>query len=299
MVRRAHALGVPVFLVNGRVSPSSFRGYRRLTVFTRRIFPLFELLCVQSQRDRERLLELGAPPDRIHVLNSAKYEVADADPEAERQAAAVLRSAGFTPDRQLLLGGSTWPGEEGCLLDAYAALRDKRPSLALVLAPRHAERRAEVIEEIARRRMRHQLRSGLAVDGSPVLEPPDVLVIDTTGELRHYYPHAAVIFIGKSLTSHGGQNIIEPALHGRPIVVGPNMENFPVVMADFRAADAIRQVEGERALPGAIEALLADPSAARQMGENAAELVRKKRGGVRDTVRLIGRCLYGTDTVAP
>ena len=297
LVRRAHRQGVPIYLVNGRISPSSFRGYRRLRVFTRRIFPLFDLLCVQSAGDRERLLDLGAPRDRIHVLNSVKYEVADADPGAEQQAAAVLKRVGFAPDRQVLIGGSTWPGEEGCLLDAYMTLRDTHSSLALVLAPRHAERRADVVDEITRRGMQCQLRSELGEAGSPLPKPPDVFVIDTTGELKHFYPHAALIFIGKSLTSHGGQNIIEPALHGRPIIVGPNMENFPVVMEDFRGANAIRQVDGEHALPDAIAALLTDPDAARQMGKNAVVLVRDKRGGIQETVRLIGQRLYGTEVV--
>jgi len=214
-------------LVNGRISEHSYAGYRKLRVFTRRILEQVDLLCVQSDGDAERLRALGAPAERVHVMGSAKYEVVCSDSQREAHAASLLELAGIGDEQPVLLGGSTWPGEERVLLDIYIALREEHPGLMLVLAPRHVERTPEVLKEID--------QCGLSVVQRSTL-------LDSTGELTSFYPHADIIFIGKSLTQHGGQNIIEPAMFGKPIVVGPNMENFPVVIDDFLEAGAIVQV---------------------------------------------------------
>ena len=283
LVRGASRRGIPVFLVNGRISAKSFRGYRVLRVFTRRILRLFEILCVQSPADRDRLIDLLAPPDRIRVMNSAKYEVAEKDPAGEAAAAAALARVGFDGGRPVLLGGSTWPGEEGALLDVFRALRGRYPDLRLVLVPRHVERKADVIAAVEARGLRYRLRS----DPAEAAPPPDVLVVDTTGELRNFYARATVIFVGKSLCSTGGQNIIEPALYAKPVVVGPHMENFPVVIDDFLAADAIRQAPDAAGLQAAIAGFLADPGLRERVGANAAALVEAKSGAIRQTVDLL------------
>lgn len=229
-------------------------------------------------------MALGAPPERIHVLNSAKYEVAESNEEAETLAGQVLRSAGMNGSQCILLGGSTWAGEEGVLLDIYCDLRTKYPNLVLALAPRHVERRKEVLEEIDRRNLTVQLRSE-SEDGNG--EAKDVFFIDTTGELRSFYRHADIIFVGKSLCSEGGHNIIEPALYGKPVIVGPNMSNFPVVMDDFIRADAILQVPDSKALGEAVEELLKSPESRQRLGENAAGLVQEKAGALEASVRII------------
>jgi len=283
-IRAVHRLGVPLFLVNGRISDNSFPRYCKVKLFTRRILPCFQSLCVQGEEDRERFMALGAPPERIHVLNSAKYEVAESNEEAETLAGQVLRSAGINGSQCILLGGSTWAGEEGVLLDIYCDLRTKYPNLVLALAPRHVERRKEVLEEIDRRNLTVQLRSE-SEDGNG--EAKDVFFIDTTGELRSFYRHADIIFVGKSLCSEGGHNIIEPALYGKPVIVGPNMSNFPVVMDDFIRADAIRQVPDSKALGEAVEELLKSPESRQRLGENAAALVQEKAGALEASVRII------------
>ena len=135
------------------------------------------------------------------------------------------------------MGGSTWDGEEAALLDAYVNLKKEFPKLALVLAPRHVERSEAVLAEVSARRLEVVRRTSL--NGS---SNPDVLLLDTTGELKNFFCCADAIFIGKSLTQHGGQNIIEPALCGKPVIVGPNMENFRSVVEDFRQADALVEV---------------------------------------------------------
>jgi len=184
----------------------------------------------------------------------------------------------------VILGGSTWAGEEAVLLDLYREMKNDFPALALVLVPRHFERSDEVIAVIEERGMTVVRRSQLQGDTTPDKPVADVLLVDTTGELKNFYACATVIFVGKSLTVHGGQNVIEPAVCRKPIVVGPNMENFPAIMEDFLSADALRQVRDADELKATIRALLADEEERRVLGERAGQLLEAKAGAVQKTL---------------
>lgn len=282
MVRYAHRRGIPVTLVNGRISEHSFKGYLKLRPFTQALLPRIFLFCAQTKCDAERLCTLGAPKERMRVTGSAKYDVIQADPEGERQAGLILREAGFTPGTPLLLGASTWPGEEAILLDIFKTLRKEAGPLNLCLAPRHVERREEVLRDIREAGLTCTLRSGLP--GKKPDAPGDVFLLDTTGELKNYYTHADVLFVGKSLTQHGGQNPIEPAFYGKPIITGPHMENFTGIMDDFIRAGALVQVDDRDGLQNALKKLLADESFRRETGERAGRLVREKGGAIQTTV---------------
>ena len=285
LIRAMSARRIPVVMVNGRISDRSYRGFKKLRYFVRDVFSLFDLVCVQGRDDSSRIIELGARPERVHVMGTAKYDEAAAA-GAVLPPTDVLRSAGFPVDAILLVGGSTWPGEETVLLDLYCRLQAAHPRLRLVLVPRHAERAAEVAAEIEKaglRGVRRSLLGGAA--GAPA--PAEVLLVDTTGELKSFYAAADIVFVGKSLTQHGGQNIIEPAALGKPVIVGPNMENFRPVMADFLAAGAVLQVPDAAALGAAVERLLGDPSARAEYARIGRDLVRGKAGVVKATVSLI------------
>ncbi len=259
-------------------------------MFTRPLLAQVDALCVQSDHEERRLLDLGAEPARLHVLGSAKYDMTPLDGDGEEQARAVLDAAGITREHLVLLGGSTWAGEEEALLDIYRDLRGRFPNLVLVLVPRHAERSPDVLRAIESRGLTVTRRSAVDTAAVPAARP-DVLLVDTTGELRAFYACADVIFVGKSLTEHGGQNIIEPALCGKSIVVGPHMENFPVIIEDFLAFGAILQVRDAAGLRHAVEILLADPAKRASLGQLASRLVREKAGAVRKTVDLVARLL--------
>jgi 3-deoxy-D-manno-octulosonic-acid transferase len=245
-----------------------------------------DLLCVQSDDDFRKLAELGADAARLHVVGSAKYDMTGSNGAGEEKARAALESIGVARDSVIVLGGSTWAGEEEALLDAYAELRRRFDRLFLVLVPRHAERSAKVAEAIGARGFSLVRRTEIAAGTATAGARPDVLLVDTTGELKSFYACADVIFVGKSLTEHGGQNVIEPAMCGKPIVVGPNMENFAVVVQDFLAADAILQVRDAAGLRDAVRLLLSEPAQRAAMGENARELVARKAGAVAKTLDL-------------
>lgn len=284
LIRQAHARGIPIGIINARMSDRSYPGYRRIRPWVSRVLALMRGIWAQSSEVRDRLVALGADPARVHVAGSAKYEVASRDTAAEARAAADLRRLGWGAGTRILMGGSTWAGEEEILLEIFRKLRAEFPSLALLLAPRHAERRAQVRSVLEASGLPFALRSETsAPESPPPAAPPAVLLLDSTGELRHFYPSAEVIFIGKSLTQHGGQNPIEPALCGRPVMVGPHMENFRQVMQDFRAASAIREVNDAAALEESIRGLLLDPSAAVALGARGAELVRAQAGALART----------------
>lgn len=289
LVRLAHQRAIPVALVNGRISDHSYKGYRKLTFFTKRLLPLIDLFCVQTRLDGERLVALGAPKHRVVVMGSAKYDVAEADTGGEALARSLLMQAGITPQHQILLGGSTWPGEEDALLDVYKGLKTRHRNLVLVIAPRHAERSEAVVRAIRDHALTFVRRSTLERERPRAV--PQVFLLDSTGELKHFYACADVIFVGKSLTQHGGQNPIEPALYGKAIVCGPHMENFRGVLDDFRAADAIIQVPDLQNLRRACDELLSNEQRRRTLGKRAAEVVIQKRGVIDATLNLLDRAL--------
>ena len=281
LIRQARRRGIPTIMVNGRISAHSFRGYRKIRFITRALLPQIHWFCVQSAEDRARLLALGAPADRVEVAGSAKYDLEPTAPTAEARARGVLAKIGVKPGDPVLVGGSTWDGEEEVLLDFALAARKTHPRLMLVLVPRHAERREEVRTEIRKRGMAVVQRSAFPDGAAPLAERPDVLLVDTTGELRGFYAAADVVFVGKSLTQTGGQNPVEPAKDGKPIVVGPHMENFPVIARDFLAANACAQARDADDLKAILLRLLGDPAERARLGRAAADLVARQAGATR------------------
>ena len=278
LIRYARRQGIPTVLVNGRISEHSFRGYQKIKFITRRLLPEVHWFCVQTAADRDRLLALGAPADRLEVVGSAKYDLEATPPTAEVRARAALAAVGVRAGDPVWVGGSTWAGEEEALLDAYRAAKTRHPGLLLALVPRHAERRDEVLAAIRERGLALVQRSRFPDGAPPPPTRPDVLLVDTTGELRGFYAAADLVFVGKSLTQTGGQNPIEPARDGKAILVGPHMENFAEVARDFRDAGAWVQVVDAAELAAAAARLLGDAAARERLGRAAADLVARKCG---------------------
>jgi len=285
LVRQAHKRGIPVSLINGRISDSSFKGYMALRPFTRRLLAMIDPVCMQGRQDAERIIAMGARPQTVKTLGTAKYDLPPPAADADAAARAVLKKISVPENALVLLGGSTWPGEEEALCKIYKNLREENQELFLVLVPRHVERRDNVTEVVRTQGLSFALRSQMNSGAAK----PDVLIVDTTGELMNFYAAADVVFVGKSLCEHGGQNPIEPALFGKAVVVGPNMENFPSVMDDFLSAKAIRQVADFQTLEKTVAELLADPSARVQIGKAACGVIESHRGVITKMVEEAGR----------
>lgn len=274
MLRLLRGQGIPALLLNGRISDRSYQRMRRIPWVTRRVYPLLTRCCMQSVLDAERARVLGAPPGAVRVLHSVKYDVALPDPGAEAERRDRLREAGFLQEGDtVLLGSSTWPGEEAALIAAYVELRSQHPTLRLILVPRHFERAHEAEEALR--------LAGLGwVRWSAFRPGGEVLVVDTTGELRHFSGLAQIVFVGKSLFRREGQNPLEAAAAGACVLTGPGMDNFRQVMADLREAEAVKEVDSPAGLCEALKEALEDPEGARARGRRARGLVDSRRGAL-------------------
>ncbi|MDX9792724.1 MAG: 3-deoxy-D-manno-octulosonic acid transferase [Kiritimatiellia bacterium] len=296
LIRACHRRGVPLFLVNARVSDRSAPGYRRLRFWFGPVLRMFTAILAQSETDKQRLVDAGADPKRIDVTGSFKFDVAIRNPVKEQEVAAFLARVDCGPTRTVLLGGSTWPGEDAALLRIYRRLRPRYPDLRLVLVPRHFEKADAVQAEIERagfacvRKSKERPCDPTGWD-SPSMgihhslserDPasPPVILADTTGELMGFYGNAHIVFVGKSLCEHGAQNMIEPCLCGAATVVGPYTENFRPVMSDLLESGALVQVPDEMALASEIERLVGDAEARRMLGARGTETVLRRKGVV-------------------
>lgn len=287
----AASRGVPVAIVNGRLSERAFRRYRLIRPFVARWLDRVARFCVQTPGYAERLRALGAPSERIVVTGNLKFDATPAAPDrlkAEHEALAA--SFGLRGDEPVLIGGCTWPGEDEALLDAYGRLKAEFPTLRLLLAPRQAERFGAV-EELVRRAGLACVRRTALREGRGA-EPGAVILLDTVGELARVYALGSIVFVGGSLISHGGQNTIEPSALGRPVLFGPHTENFRDVNAELLAAGAARRVADATELEAALGELLASPDAAAEMGRRAQQVVGRHRGATRRTLEALEPFLH-------
>ena len=272
-IREAKRRRVPLFLANARISDRSAPRYRALRWFFGEVFRCFTKTYVQSDLDADRLVAAGADRATMEVTGSFKFDVARRRPEKETE----LRA--WAGDGRILLGGSTWPGEDEALL---RILPELPADVKLVIAPRHFEKADAVEENIAKAGFRciRRSRGESTADAMPDAGPRPVFLADTTGELMGLFGIASAAFVGKSLCAHGSQNMIEPCLCGIPTVVGPYTENFRPVMSDLLAADAIVQVEDENGLCAVLKSFF-DPvrhECASALGERAKKAVERRRG---------------------
>ena len=278
-ILKARKYGIPVFLINARVSDRSAPRYAKGRWFFGDVFSCFTRIFAQSGLDRDRLLAAGAPADRTVVTGSFKFDVARRNPEKERE----LRA--WIGDGKILLGGSTWPGEDEVMLEIAKRL----PDVKLVIAPRHFEKADAVEANILRAGFACVRRSRTRQVPPPPGAVRAVYLADTTGELMGLYGIADAVFVGKSLCEHGSQNMIEPCLCGKPTVVGPYTENFRPVMSDLFEGRGIVQVAGSEELAKTVLAWFRDGDGG--LGRRAEAAVERRRGVVPRCVKEIREVL--------
>lgn len=280
LIHEASRRGARVALVNGRISPRSFPRYRRLRRYLSRVLGEIDLFLMQGEPHAERIREMAAPPERVRVTGNLKFDAVEAGRPPERLARLVLAGGA----RPLLVAGSTVDGEEPLVLAAFRRVRERVPNARLLVAPRHPERFAEAERLVEGAGFRCQRRSALDPSG---WADGAVLLLDSLGELAHLYSLASVVFVGGSLVAAGGHNILEPAVAGKPVVVGPHMENFQEIADAFRAESALVQVATADELAREVAALLLDEARRRELGERARGLVARNRGAVARTAEAL------------
>jgi 3-deoxy-D-manno-octulosonic-acid transferase len=270
----------PVVIINGRLSAKSARGYGRLRRITREALGAVRLIAGQTEEDAERYVAIGADPDRVKVMGNIKFDI-EFD-EAMRQSAHALRKSLFG-SRPVWIAGSTHPGEEEAVLDALAEIREAMPEVLLVLVPRHPERSSQVRKLCEQRGQNVVNRS----EGCPSGPDTQVFLVDGIGELRAFYAAADVAYIGGSLVTHGGQNPLEAAITGMPVLFGPHMTNFRDIAGRLLEKGAAVRIENAAALASEVLQCFRRPERAQEMGRNGRTFVESNRGAVERVLAML------------
>ncbi len=298
--------GSHVVVLNGRISQRSFKGYKLIRPFMKNVLSYMDFIYVQTEADAERIIAIGADKRKVGVMGNFKFDV-----EFDKRTTANWMNE---IKGQIFLAGSTHKGEDEIILDAYEKTKKSITDLKLILAPRHPERFNEVEEILKKRNLNFVRRTALIraqnTDNSPPhpplskgeqeggkgrtggLEFPDIILLDTIGELSQIYSKAAISFIGGSLLPFGGHNILEPAYWGKPIIFGPHMDNFPIA-EEFLKEGAAITVKDAGDISAALKDLLDNTEKVKQMGQKAKALIDKNTGAVKRAINLV-RSIIGT-----
>jgi 3-deoxy-D-manno-octulosonic-acid transferase len=271
LIRAARKANVRIALTNGRFNPAKMSRYR--TFFRAISNPLRRIDCflMRSDEEAERVLALGAAPDRVWVTGNTKFDALVLDGATGREEA-LRAEMGLDRGRPVLMAGSTHEGEEELLLAVYATLRGRHPGLQLVIAPRYLERAGRIMALAAEAGLPVRLRSGGAAAGHA-----DVTVLDTIGELAVAYRLATLVFVGGSFVTRGGQNVLEPAAQGKPVLFGPHMENFKDSVQVLQGRGGL-QVQTPDQLLKVADELLSRPDQIEELGALARSSVGSIRG---------------------
>ncbi|MDT8317978.1 MAG: 3-deoxy-D-manno-octulosonic acid transferase [bacterium] len=273
LITEASSIGTPVVVVNGRISDSSFGKYKMLGPLIKGALSRLRLVLTQSSIDSERLAALGVDSARLHETGNVKFDMS-----VDNSEISFFKEWGHP----LFIAGSTRDGEEPYIFEVYLKLREIHPGLRLLLAPRHIERAGEIARMMDERGLDYTLRSKVKGKAKSQL-----ILLDTLGELSSCYKYADLVFIGGSLVPMGGQNMLEPALQGKPVLFGPYIENFREAAAVLTKGGGAVMVKDAEDLLKWSGRLLADDKLRHQMGAKARETVLLNRGATAKTVDML------------
>lgn len=275
--RELKRAGIPSAVINGRISPHSYKNYMKFRKLFSTVFDHITLFCMQSEEDAVRIKEIGADPDKVFVTGNLKFD----------QKIPITQPNPITipAGRKVITAGSTHRGEEAVLLEIFARLRDKYPTLMLIIAPRHPERFDEVEGIINSAGYECQRRTRM---GGPT---KDVLLLDTIGELRSFYAVCDIAFVGGSLVKVGGHNLLEPAAMKKPVIFSRYMFNFKEISEALISSGGGIMVKDKGELQAQLDALLSDQERARHLGECAFRVIEANSGSAKKTIDTIGRLI--------
>lgn len=283
LVTQARHRGIPTFLVNARLSPRSESRFRKFRMFTAPIFNQLTAIGVPDEEDVGRWTRMGVKAEKLIRTGSIKFDECEPSSSTVRDFWPVLESFGIGRSATVFLGASTHAGEELALARVFVKLRDQFPDLIFLSVPRHAERAGSVLTELQSLGLRVGLRS--ECDAAPA--PADVVVVDTTGELKDWYRCATLVFVGKSLLHRGGQNPAEPILCGCPVIVGPHMRNFDVLVRQLVRENGMIQIQDRSEIESAATALIDSEEMRNTLVANGRAVITSHRGATRRTVAVI------------
>lgn len=272
--------GIPVILINGRISEKSFNGYKRLGFFMREVMQNIDNFCMQNELYAERIRKLGAMHERVKVTGNFKFDI---KPPAEPPEWTKLING------RVIIAGSTHHPEEDIITNAYTRLDADFYELILILAPRHPERFKEVEELLKKKAIKYVKRSDLTPN-SPLLKGSVVVILDVIGELASVYGVCDIALIGGSFIRHGGQNPLEPAYWSKAIVCGQSMENFPFIEEFYQGNAALKTDEVN--LYSSIYELLQSPERLSAMGREAKRLYEKSSGATNRALDVVKQYLH-------
>jgi 3-deoxy-D-manno-octulosonic-acid transferase len=284
-LRECKAREIPVAVVNGRISRKSFGRYLKIKFFLRRVLACLSMAVMQSERDAERIRELGMPKGRVFSAGNLKFESSGyRDEDLD-----VKKRFGLEADVPLILAASTHAPEEKIVLESFLKLRESQ-RVRLLIAPRHPERFNEVAELVQASGLSWARRTNAPVANDATAE---VILLDTIGELPGVYPLATTVFVGGSIVDRGGHNVLEPAAHGVAVITGAHTHNFHAIVDLLTEANAIVQlppVEGAEAvtrLTDALQRVLSDADWRNELARRAKELIIQNQGAAERTMKLI------------
>ena len=279
---------IPVLLFNGRISARSLQWYKRFRSLLKMPLTSISAFCMQSSLDAQRIIEIGANPERVTVTGNIKFD--QPPPEVTREEKEVLfRNLGLHPGQPILIAGSTHRGEEECLLNVFRRLSPEYPDLVLIIAPRHLERLGEVEILLKKHQIPWKRKTKLGAAGHR--EEASVILLDTLGELARLYSIGTLIFVGGSLAKVGGHNVLEPLFFKKPVLFGPFMNHFREISDEVLRRGAGFQVGDTEEMFLRARTLLETPSLRSEMGKSGFELIRDNRGATRKTLETISRFL--------
>jgi len=277
---------VPVWLLNARLSDRSWERFRSFRGILRPLLSLLDLVGLQSEADLERFREAGFPAHKCFVTGSMKFDVVASGMGLEGDCRSRLFSElGWSQEDPVLLCGSTHAPEEEFLLGEFKKLKPAGRPLRIIVVPRHAERGGELERRV--RELGFSVVRKSLLSGKPFESAPDVLLVDTTGELASLYAIGTINLIGKSFLGVGGQNFLEAVSHGRPVIVGPEMSNFRDSVAYFKKEKALVQIDSNGDLVNVLQELLDHPERAEEMGQRGRHLLKELSGAARHQAEMI------------
>lgn len=279
---------IPAILINGRISDRSIGKYRLAKVFLKRVLGYIDIFCMQDSVDAERIMELGAPAERVKVTGNMKFDAA-AVPDIKDQNA-IRASFGVSRGEDLLVAGSTHEGEEDILMDVYNELLSTYKNLRLLIAPRHVERAGE-IENTAEKKGFKPLKFSQAISEAQDPGRKSVIILDKIGHLNDAYSVATLVFVGGSLVKHGGQNPIEPAYFAKCIFFGQHMFNFKYIAGALLKNTAAIQVVGREDLYNKMSRMLKDRKAMEATGMAAKGVIFENLGATKRNISEISKLL--------